>query len=169
MNHHSLHYKLRGIFLPLFLIVLDQITKYLAVRELKGKESRPLISGLMGFTYVENRGMSFGLLQGQRVLFLVLTVLICAVLVYIYLKIPETKRFRALSVCVLFVLAGALGNFIDRVRQGYVVDFIELQFIRFPVFNVADCYITWTAVILALLLLFRYKEEELQEIRLWRR
>ena len=50
-----------------------------------------------------------------------------------------------------------------------MVDFIELQFIRFPVFNVADCYITWTAVILALLLLFRYKEEELQEIRLWRR
>ena len=95
MNHHSLHYKLRGIFLPLFLIVLDQITKYLAVRELKGKESRPLISGLLGFTYVENRGMSFGLLQGQRVLFLVLTVLICAVLVYIYLKIPEMKRFRA--------------------------------------------------------------------------
>ena len=89
MNHHSLHYKLRGIFLPLFLIVLDQITKYLAVRELKGKESRPLISGLLGFTYVENRGMSFGLLQGQRVLFLALTVLICAVLVYIYLSTGE--------------------------------------------------------------------------------
>ena len=169
MKEHSLKYYLRGILLPLFLIALDQLTKRLAVRDLKGTGGRELIPGLLGFSYVENRGMSFGLLQGQRVLFIVITVLICLLLVWIYLRIPEKKRFRALSLCVLFIFAGAVGNFIDRARQGYVVDFLELRFISFPVFNVADCYITWTAVILALLLALRYKDEELKEIRLWPR
>ena len=169
MKDHSWKYILRGILLPLFLIVLDQLTKHLAVRNLKGTGGREIISGLLGLSYVENRGMSFGLLQGQRTLFLIVTVFICLFILYAYMRIPETTRFRALSLCLLFIFAGAVGNFIDRARQGYVVDFIELRFISFPVFNVADCYITWTAVILAFLLLLRYKEEELKEIRLWPR
>ena len=154
--------------LPLFLIAADQISKALAVRDLKGAGSKTLIPGVLGLSYVENRGMSFGLLQGQRVLFIALTVLICLFLVWVYLRIPETKRFRPLSGCVLFIFAGAFGNFIDRLGQGYVVDFLELKFMSFPVFNVADCYITWTAVVLLFLLLFYYKEDELKEIRLWR-
>ena len=155
--------------LPLFLIAADQISKALAVRDLKGAGSKTLIPGVLGLSYVENRGMSFGLLQGQRVLFIALTVLICLFLIWVYLRIPETKRFRPLSACVLLIFSGAVGNFIDRARQGYVVDFLELRFISFPVFNVADCCITWTAVFLAFLLLFHYKEDELKEIRLWRR
>ena len=169
MVKHSLRYRLRGILLPLFLIAADQLTKLWAVRSLKESGPRTLIEGVLGLSYVENRGMSFGLLQGQRFLFLAFTLLVCAFLVCVYLRIPETKRFRALSVCVLFILAGAVGNFIDRARQGYVVDFLELRFISFPVFNIADCCITWTAVVLALLLFFRYKDEDLKEIRLWKR
>ena len=169
MINDSAKHILRGCILPLFLIAADQITKLLAVRDLKGAGPRDLIPGVLGLSYVENRGMSFGLLQGQRWLFIVITVLVCLLLVWLYLRIPETKRFRPLSVCVLFIFAGAVGNFIDRIRQGYVVDFLELRFISFPVFNIADCYITWTAVILACLLLFYYKEDELKEIRLWRR
>ena len=169
MKNHSLKYKLRGILAPLFMIAADQVTKYLAVLKLKGKTPQELIPGVLGLSYVENRGMSFGLLQGQRWLFVVLTVLICLFLIHVYFCIPEKKRFNALSFSILLIFAGAVGNFIDRVRQGYVVDFLELRFISFPVFNVADCFITWTAVILALILLFYYKDEELKEIRLWRR
>ncbi len=169
MNKVSRKTILRGILLPLFLIAADQVTKYLAVLKLKGAQPAELIPGVLGLSYVENRGMSFGLLQGQRWLFIAVTVLICLFLIYVYLRVPDTKRFRALAVCILFIFAGAVGNFIDRARQGYVVDFLELRFISFPVFNVADCYITWTAVILALLLIFHYKDEELKEIRLWQR
>ena len=169
MNKLSPKTILRGILLPLFLIVIDQVTKMLAVKYIKGKAASDVIPGILGFSYVENRGMSFGLLQGQRVFFIIITVLICLFMAWLYLRIPETKRFRPLSLCVLFIFSGAVGNFIDRVRQGYVVDFLELRFMSFPVFNVADCYISWTAVILALLLLFYYKDEELKEIRLWRR
>ena len=169
MKDSSLRYKLRGILAPLFMIAADQLTKYVAVKDLKGTAPREIIPGLLGLSYVENRGMSFGLLQGQRWLFVAVTVVICLFLIYVYFRIPEKKRFNALSVCILFIFSGAVGNFIDRVRQGYVVDFLELKFMSFPVFNIADCYITWTAVILACLLLFYYKEEELKEIRLWQR
>ena len=85
------------------------------------------------------------------------------------ISVAETQRVRPLAVSVLFIFACAFGNFIDRVRQGFVVDFLELRFISFPVFNIADCYITWTAVVLIFLLMFRYKDEELKQIRLWRK
>ena len=169
MKNISVKHLLRGVILPLFLIAAGQFSKILAVRDLKGKSPKELIPGVLGLSYVENRGMSFGLLQGQRVLFIVITVLICLFLIWVYLRIPDTKRFRPLSVCVLLIFAGAVGNFIDRARQGFVVDFLELRFMSFPVFNIADCYISWTAVFLAFLLLFHYKEDELKEIRLWRR
>ncbi|MBQ6293881.1 MAG: signal peptidase II [Lachnospiraceae bacterium] len=169
MKDYSLKYKLRGILAPLFMIAVDQVSKYLAVKNLKGAAPQEFIPGILGFSYVENRGMSFGLLQGQRWLFIVITVLVCLFLILVYFRIPEKKRFNALSVCVLFIFSGAIGNFIDRLRQGYVVDFLELRFMSFPVFNIADCYITWTTVVLICLLLFYYKENELKEIRLWRR
>ena len=169
MNKLSTKTVLRGILLPLFLIAVDQLTKMIAVQKLKGGQHRELIRGVLGLSYIENRGMSFGLLQGQRWLFVVITVLVCLFLIFLYTRIPETKRFRPLAVSVLFIFAGAVGNFIDRVRQGFVVDFLELRFISFPVFNIADCYITWTAVVLIFLLMFRYKDEELKQIRLWRK
>ena len=65
--------------------------------------------------------------------------------------------------------AGAIGNFIDRLRLGYVVDYLKLEFISFPVFNLADCFLTWTAVLLALLFIFYYKNEDLDQIRIWKK
>ncbi len=170
MDKKSFETFLRGIYLPLFIIAADQVTKYLAAMRLKGQTQMPeIILGVLGLNYVENSGMSFGLLQGQQVIFFAVTVLVCAFLVLVYLRIPDTKRFRPLACCVQLIFAGAVGNLIDRVKNGYVIDFLELKFISFPVFNIADLFITWPALILALLLLFRYKEEELKEIRLWRR
>ena len=150
----------------LLLIAADQLTKYLAVLRLKDQAAVPLIRGVLEFSYVENRGMAFGLLQDGRWIFLVLTVLAIAALVFLYIRIPAEKRFRPLAVGLVFLTAGAAGNLIDRIRLGYVIDFIYIKLINFPVFNVADCYVTWTGVILAFLLLFHYKEEDYKRLGL---
>ena len=150
----------------LLLIAADQLTKYLAVLRLKDQAAVPLIRGVLEFSYVENRGMAFGLLQDGRWIFLVLTVLAIAAFVFLYIRIPAEKRFRPLTVGLVFLTAGAAGNLIDRIRLGYVIDFIYIKLINFPVFNVADCYVTWTGVILAFLLLFRYKEEDYKRLGL---
>ena len=126
MKDSSLRYKLRGILAPLFMIAADQLTKYLAVKDLKGTAPREIIPGLLGLSYVENRGMSFGLLQGQRWLFVAVTVVICLFLIYVYFRIPEKKRFNALSVCILFIFSGAVGNFIDRVLGDEHADTVDV-------------------------------------------
>ena len=150
-----------SIILPIIsliaLIGLDRLTKYLAYT---GLQNGPvvLIDGALELRYLENRGMAFGLLQNQRVLFIIITVVILAALVYIYTKIPAGRRFIPLKVLAVFIAAGALGNFIDRIFQGFVVDFVYISLIDFPVFNVADIYVSWSAVLLLILLLTKYKD-----------
>ena len=163
---HPWIYYLAGLLWVLLLVYLDQKLKCLVEARFKTGGSQPLISGVLSLGYVENRGMAFGFLQGGRVLFIVLTVLILVILALAYHAIPEKKRFWPLSLGVLFISAGAVGNFIDRLRLGYVIDFFRLDFMDFPLFNLADCFLTWTAVILALLLILFYKNEDFKEIHL---
>ncbi len=163
---HSPLYYLAGAVWAAALVLLDWRIKQLVVEQLKGSSARSLIPGVLSLEYVENRGMAFGLLQDSRVFFVVVTVLVLIALLAVYRAIPEKKRFRPLSAGVVLIFAGAVGNLIDRVKNGYVVDYFRLDFIRFPVFNLADCYLTWTAAALAVLLIFYYKNEDLQEIRI---
>ena len=158
--------RLWGLPAALLLIAADQLTKYLAVIRLKEQAAVPLIRGVLELSYVENRGMAFGLLQNGRWVFLVLTVLAVAAFIFLFIRIPAEKRFRPLTVGLVFLTAGAVGNLIDRIRLGYVIDFIYIKLINFPVFNVADCYVTWTGVILAILLLFHYREEDYKRLGL---
>ena len=160
MKKHSCFYWLGGFLLTAALVAADQLTKAQAVLKLKGTMGREFVPGLLRLSYVENHGMAFGLLQDARLLFILMTVIIGGVLIYAYAWLPEQKKLRPLSLGIIFILAGALGNFIDRLRQGYVVDFLELDFMRFPVFNLADIFVTWTAVILAVLMLFYYKDSD---------
>ena len=163
---HAWLYYAAGLVWVLLLVLLDQRAKALAAAELQGGPVRVLIPGVLSLGYVENRGMAFGMLQGGRVLFVILTVIILIVLAAAYHAIPEKKRFWPLSLGVLFIMAGALGNFIDRLRLGYVIDYFQLEFMDFPLFNLADCFLTWTAVIIALLVVFFYKNEDLKQIHL---
>jgi len=165
-GRHPFLYYLAGLIWIVALVLLDQKIKELVVAQLKGASAVSLVPGVLSLQYVENRGMAFGLLQDARIFFIVSTILVAALLLLAYHAIPENKRFRALSVGIVLILAGAIGNFIDRVRLGYVVDYFRLDFISFPVFNLADCYITWTAVIMAILLVFFYKNEDIQQIHL---
>ena len=154
-------YNLTGILASILLTVLDQWTKYLAVLHLKGRAPFVLIDGVFELSYLENRGAAFGIFQGQKAVFLICTVLILGLVVFYYTRLPEGKHYHPVRLVGVLLCAGALGNMIDRAANSYVVDFFYFMLIDFPVFNVADCYVTVGAILLALLIMFYYKEEEL--------
>ncbi len=148
----------------LLLVLLDQWTKHLAVVKLA---EGPFViwDGVFELHFSVNEGAAFGILQQRQSLFLVLTVLVIFCVCWFYLfRIPQKRRYRPLNMLCVTLMAGAIGNFIDRARQGYVVDFLYFKLIDFPIFNVADCYVTFSAALLIVLLLFYYKEEDLEGI-----
>ena len=145
----------------LILIVFDQWTKSLAVAYLMDKDPFIIIKNVFQLRYLENRGAAFGMMQGQQTFFLITGVIAVVILAYIYFKLPWTKRFVPLRAVALLIASGAVGNMIDRVTLGYVVDFFYFELIDFPIFNVADIYVTCATIVLALLILFYYKDEEL--------
>ena len=132
---------LPGLFVPV-LILLDQLTKKWAVSSLRGHDDIILIRGVL-----QLRGAAFGILKDSRLFFIILTVLFAVVITVFY--VSYYKRQHASMALVLlysFLTAGAIGNFIDRLLHGFVVDFIYFSLIDFPVFNVADIYITCSCV-----------------------
>ena len=148
--------------LIIILILADQLTKLWALAELRGSEGISVITGIFELQYLENRGAAFGILQNHQVLFLLITVLAAVLLTYIYVRIPDDKKYIPLRICYVLLMAGAFGNMIDRAFRGYVVDFFYFKLIDFPIFNVADIYVTVTMVLLMGLILFYYKEEDLE-------
>lgn len=152
---------IRIFFIILILLVIDQATKMWALTQLQGSAGVSLISEVFEFQYLENRGAAFGILQNHRELFLIMTVAAGALLTYFYVKMPDSGKYTPLRCCYVGLMAGAVGNLIDRMFRGYVIDFLYFRLIDFPIFNVADIYVTVTVVILLLLLLFYYKEEDL--------
>lgn len=153
------------MILSVVLIVIDQITKLMAIHGLMNQQPFVILDGIFELHYLENRGAAFGILQGKKAFFIIFTILVLAFIAYIYLKrIPDEKKFRLLDgICILF-FAGALGNFIDRVFRNYVVDFFYFKLIDFPIFNVADIYVTVAAFAMIILGLFYYKEDDYNKI-----
>lgn len=152
------------ILLMIVLIALDQYTKELAVIHLKDKPAFDILNGILELNYLENRGAAFGMLQNQRIFFLFVEVIVLGVIAYILYKIPNHKKYNLMNILLSLIAAGAIGNMIDRIRLDYVVDFIYIVIINFPIFNLADMYVTFSTVILILSLLFYYKEEDLSFI-----
>lgn len=146
------------------LVALDQYTKYLAVIHLKDKPAYIIINGVLELNYLENKGAAFGMLQNQKAFFIFVAVVILSVIGYVLLKTPDNKKYRVLHLLLSLIAAGAIGNMIDRIRLNYVVDFIYFVLINFPIFNVADMYVTVSTAALVILLLFVYKESDLNFI-----
>ena len=137
---------LLGVLLCGGLIVADLLTK-LAASKLGSREV-VLIPGVLSLSYIENHGAAFGIMQGRQWLLIVISaVIIAAAVVFCIRRIRDT-RYRYLRVLTVFLVAGALGNMIDRFMLGYVRDFIYFKLIDFPVFNVADIYVTVSAVLI---------------------
>ncbi len=142
------------------LVAVDQITKYIALTQLKPIGSVTFIDGFMDFTFVENRGAAFGIFSGKTWLLLVISIIICAVLVWAMTKMPKTKEYRKLRVTFVLILSGAVGNIIDRALRGYVVDFFEFTFIKWPVFNMADIYVVVGTIVMAVIIMFFMKDKK---------
>lgn len=142
------------------LIIMDQLTKHLAVVRLKNQSAYNLINGVLEFNYLENRGAAFGVLQNQKYFFVFVALIFWGVIVFVLIKVPTQKKYYSLNILLVMIAAGAIGNMIDRVRYDYVVDFIYLVCIQFPIFNVADIYVTTATVILVFRILFVYKTND---------
>ena len=141
------------------IIGLDQLTKWLAVIYLKGEASFPLWKEVLHFTYAENTGMAFSMFSGEneRWIFMVLsTVAIIGILVYLFVWKPKSIWMQ---VSLAMIAGGGIGNMIDRIALGYVVDFIDFTLIDFAIFNVADSFVCVGAGILIVCLLLDIKRE----------
>ena len=150
-----------GAVIATLLVILDQFTKYLAVVHLKDQANIVLLEGVFELQYLENRGAAFGIMQGQKLFFVVFTSIAMCLIAWFFLKkIPDDKRYRFLDIICILLFAGGIGNFIDRIRLNYVVDFFYFSLIDFPIFNVADIYVTIAAFAMVILGMFYYKDED---------
>lgn len=163
----------KRVFSLLFYIIgiavlteMDQITKVLAESKLMGKPDFKVIGDAFVFSYLRNEGAAWGMLSGKINLFLIFTVIVVLLVTYVIINLPVTKKYVPLLITCTLLVSGAAGNFIDRVRFGYVRDFIYFKLINFPVFNVADCYVTVSVVLLIILILFVYKEDDFNFLKI---
>lgn len=138
----------------ILLVSIDQFTKYLATLYLMPISEFVLIDGVFSLLYLENAGMAFGLFQGGRWVFIVFTVLALGFMMFFYKSMPKTRYHTVMRAFILMLVGGGLGNFIDRLRQGFVVDFFYISLIDFPVFNMADVFITIATIALGIMVLF---------------
>lgn len=165
------------IALFLVLIAVDQLTKYLAVTHLKNQEPSVLIKGVLELRYLENAGAAFSIFQNRQWLFYIITAIVLLIIIFLWIRCtrslkqystltgedfrPETLRGGILLNYILVILAaGAIGNLYDRIHLHYVIDFIYISLINFPVFNFADICVSLSAVLLVVFFLFIYKEDK---------
>ncbi len=149
----------------MFSIVSDQLTKIWAVNTLKNGESIKLIGNFLRFTYAENKGAAFSILQNQLWFFIIISIVMLGVLAYIYFKTKNITKISRLSIAM--IAGGAIGNLIDRVNLGYVVDFIDVRFgsfYDFPIFNIADSFVVCGTILMIILILFnKFEKSETNE------
>lgn len=141
------------------LVVLDQLSKYWAAATLLQNGPIPLIEGVFELHYTENRGVAFSMLQDQRWVFIPVSIIMTVVLVVMLMRSPMRKN-KWFCASIVLVIAGAIGNLIDRMLLGYVIDFLYFSLIDFPIFNVADCFVVVGAILLFVFVMFGMKEYE---------
>ena len=150
------------VLIAALLLAFDQFTKHLAVVYLKGKDAYVLIDGVLELDYLENRGAAFGMLQNQKFFLVAVGIVFMAVICYFLIRLPDQKKYFIIHILASAIIAGGLGNMIDRIRLDFVVDFISFVLINYPIFNVADIYVVVATIAVFVILLFVYKEEELE-------
>lgn len=148
------------------LVIIDQLTKKWAVLTLKDTDGIELIKGVLELYYLPNgnTGAAFGMLAGHQTLFLIIAIIISIVLLFIIYNLPFEKKYRYLTILLTFIIAGGIGNMIDRYMLNYVIDFIYFSLINFPIFNTADIYVSVSTTLLVILMIFYYKEDDIKII-----
>ena len=151
--------KIAGFIVMALLVLIDQLTKYAAATRL-ADAPKVIIPGVFELTYVRNYGAAFGILQNARSFFIAVTLIMIAIIVIVLRKVPDRKRYHALTIALFVLMAGATGNLIDRMMHTYVVDFLYFSLIDFPVFNAADIFVVCSVIFLIILMLFVYKKDD---------
>lgn len=159
------------IIAVVILVAIDFVTKQLAVKFLSNG-SFDIIPGVFSFTLLEggNSGAAFGMFQGGFWIFIVITIAVVALVIFMLRKLVYEKRYSFFHYALVLLLAGALGNFGDRVLtmikygHSYVIDFLYFELINFPIFNVADCYVTVAACAMIFLGIFYYKDDDFDKM-----
>jgi signal peptidase II len=142
------------------LLFLDQMTKHLAREYLAGQPAKVMLPGVLELRHLENRGVAFGMFEGKTGLFLILCLLFFAAAVYVFVRLPGKADYLPLYALLSLMAAGAAGNFVDRAMKGSVTDFIYFSLIDFPIFNLADIYVVSSGILLVILIIFKYKDED---------
>ncbi|HUM82535.1 MAG TPA: signal peptidase II [Lachnospiraceae bacterium] len=153
-----------GLLLIFCLTALDQLTKYAAAKTLANGPIE-LIPGVFRLEYLENTGAAFGILKNAQWFFVILMIAFITAAWIFYTKIPVTVKYRPLRLVLLFVTSGAAGNLIDRIFLHHVRDFLYFSLINFPIFNVADIYVTLSAIAAFILVIFVYKDDDLHFLK----
>ena len=138
------------------LIFIDQFTKYIARTKLVDGKTFSVIKNVLQFNYIRNNGAAWGIMSGKQIFFII----------YIYFKIPSDKKYRLLKVILVTLSAGAVGNLIDRIKNGYVDDFIDFYLINFPVFNFADICVCLSMIGLVISIFFVYKDKDMEFLKI---
>ncbi len=153
-----------AIISVVILIIIDQISKMHIINTMDLFDSIPVINGVLDIHYIRNAGAAWGMFQNKQIMFYIETVIILLLAMILYIRCLKKDKYKDIRILILLITAGAIGNFIDRLRFKYVIDFIYFKIIDFPVFNIADCYITIGVFVLIFLMLFKYKEADFDEI-----
>lgn len=157
---------IKAIITMIILVGADQVTKWLILNHLELHTYHPILGNLFGLYYLENRGSAWGVLQNRQILFLIITVIVLVIAVWIYLKLAQNPVYKPLNIAILFLCSGAIGNMIDRIFhgttlfQGAVIDFLYIKCIDFPVFNVADMYVTCSIAVIMILMFSKYRDTD---------
>lgn len=145
-------HKIIAAVIAVVLVAIDQFTKYLAATFLKGVGAVTAIPYLLDLQYSENAGMALGMLKNQRWVFMTLTVVFLCVLIYVFFSKKTTSPF--VLYCITLIISGGIGNMIDRIFLGYVIDFLDAFFMNY-IFNFADCCVVVGCIVLAVVILFK--------------
>ncbi len=154
--------RIRHLILFIILTVIDQGVKLWVRQTLMNNDPIIIIPDVFSLQYHENTGAVWGILSGKVQILSIFTFIILAFIVFLYLKIPQDKKYNPMKLITVFIIAGAVGNLIDRIFLGHVVDFIYFKLINFPLFNIADSYLTVSCILLFLLAIFYYKDSDFE-------
>ncbi|MDO5456802.1 MAG: signal peptidase II [Atopococcus tabaci] len=143
--------------LSFIIVIVDQLSKYLTTAYIELGEQVEGLPGLLSITHIHNTGAAWSILEGQMWFFYIVTVIVALMIIY-YMQ--QTKNQPLLQTGLAFILGGAVGNFIDRLLHQYVIDMIQLDFIDFPIFNIADMALTVGVILLFIQYIFFDREEK---------
>lgn len=143
--------------LSFIIVLIDQVSKYLTQAYVDIGQQIEWIPGLLSITHIHNTGAAWSILEGQMWFFYIITVIVAVMIIY-YMQ--QMKNERLLKTGLAFILGGAVGNFIDRLMHQYVIDMIQLDFIDFPIFNLADTALTIGVILLFIQYIFLDRQEK---------